>query len=428
MSATKPSVVQRPGPFYGWYIVGASVFCNAVTAGTYWQGFQIFFLPLLKEFGWSRAALSGAFSFRSIETGVEAPFIGILVDRVGPRKVILWSAVLAGAGICLVGLTFDIISFYAFFLLATVGAGGASHSISWSVVITRWFRRRRGLALGIGTSGPMFAGVVLVTLAWLVETMGWRTAVVFAGVFLWLTIIPMTFLVVRDSPGQMGTGVDGDPVRPGPSERPAKGQERPEREGYTVGQALRSRPFWLVVVIFSCLFFGQSAFQVHQVAYFQNDAGLSLAEATSLLGLVFLVSAVGRIGVGFLSDFVDLRLVLAGIIAMNVMAWVYLLTIPVESFWLALPFVVIFGVPFGAMVSIRPVLLVQLFGVRSLGSMVGMFQLASLASSVVGPILMGYIYDIQGTYAPVLGIFALVSALALPFVFLVKAQEPPLRG
>lgn len=425
-TTTDPSpalpAARRPRLFYGWYIVAASFLSNMLTGGIYWQGFQVFFLPLIAEFGWSRASLSLAFSFREMETGIGAPLVGVAVDRFGPRKVIMVSAFFVGLGMMLLAFTGDIITFYLFFIMASLGASGTSHAISWSVVVSRWFRRRRGTAIGLAMSGPVLSGPVLIALGWGVETFGWRPVVVAAGLLLWVTVIPLAQLV-RDYPDTMGLRPDGDPPdAPSGDGLPPAPPVRPVEGGYTVGQAIRSRAFWLMAAVLTCLYFGLSSFQVHQVAFFHNDAGLSTAEATGALGLVFLVSAVGRMGVGWLADRLDIRHVLALVVALNLTAWIYLAVAPVHSFIATLPFIVLFGVPFGGLVAVRPLLMARLFGGRSLGSLMGLFQMSALVSGMLGPVIMGYIYDTQGSYRMALGIFIALSAIALPLPFMVRTR------
>ena len=206
---TTPDVKKRPRIFYGWYIVAASFTSNVFISGAYWQGFQVFFLPILREYGWSRAALSGAFSLRQVETGVFAPFLGFIVDRYGPRRVIMLSGFVLGLGMILIAQTFSLWSFYLFFLIASLGASGTSHSIGWAVVIASWFRRRRGIALGIGMSGPIMTGVVLFALAYFENSYGWRNTLTGTGVMLWIVVIPFA-VVIRDSPESRGLLPDGD--------------------------------------------------------------------------------------------------------------------------------------------------------------------------------------------------------------------------
>jgi MFS family permease len=183
--------------------------------------------------------------------------------------------------------------------------------------------------------------------------------------------------------------------------------------------------------MFAGMFFGTSAIQVHQVAYFES-VGFSTTGAAATVALVFALSGVGRIGGGFLADYIDIRFILVGMVGFHVIAWAYLATAGVTTLWGAVPFTVFFGIPFGAMVSIRPVLLAQLFGTRSLGSLSGMLQATALASGVVGPVLMGWIFDVRGDYSLAINIFIFTTALSLPLAFMVKpsaiaASEVPAK-
>jgi MFS family permease len=432
---TTPESPKRPRIFYGWYIVAASFTSNMFVAGSYWQGFQVFFLPLIREFGWSRAGLSGAFSMRQAEIGLFAPLLGFIVDRYGPRNVIMASGFVLGLGMILVSFTFSIWSFYLFFMIASIGASGTSHAIGWAVAIARWFKRKRGIALGMGMSGPVMTGLVIFVLAYFVDAYGWRWTLRGTGVLLWMTVIPFA-MVIRPSPESQGLLPDGDlpedlGLDASVDGNDASRQVRSSEQGFSAGEALRSKPFWIASLMFAGMFFGTSAIQVHQVAYFES-VGFSTTGAAATVALVFALSGVGRIGGGFLADYIDIRFILVGMVGFHVIAWAYLATAGVTTLWGAVPFTVFFGIPFGAMVSIRPVLLAQLFGTRSLGSLSGMLQATALASGVVGPVLMGWIFDVRGDYSLAINIFIFTTALSLPLAFMVKpsaiaASEVPAK-
>lgn len=433
---TAPETQRRPRIFYGWYLVAASFTCNAFTSGAYWQGFQVFFLPILREFGWSRAALSGAFALRQIETGAFAPILGFVVDRIGPKPVIIFGAVLLGIGMVLISYTFSIWSFYLFFMVASIGASGTSHAIGWTVVIVRWFRRLRGTALGIGVSGPIFTGVVIFLLAWLVGEVGWRWTIRGTGVALILIIVPLAMLI-RMNPLQHGWLPDGDRPR-GPGE-PDRFPEDPEAErearrarraaleddqGVTAGVALRTRSFWMASSVFMAMFLGTSALQVHQVPLFESK-GFTTAEAAVTVSLVFLASGVGRIGAGFLADIFEVRYVLALMVGMQAFSWLYLFAYGTTALWASVPFTIFYGIAFGAMVSVRPVLLAQLFGTRALGSLAGMLQATALMSGTVGPVFMGWIFDINQSYDVAVFTFIVTTAVGLPLAWAIRPAGSP---
>ena len=151
--------------FYGWYIVAASIGLNLYLTLAFGLGFNVFFLPMLQEFGWSRALTSGAFSLRAVESGLLAPVVGVLVDRWGPRVVILLGVIIGGAGMIMLGFIDSVFTFYIAFLIASFGMSGASHGVTWVAAVANWFRRMRGRALGIAMLGPVLGGPSLVIIA-----------------------------------------------------------------------------------------------------------------------------------------------------------------------------------------------------------------------------------------------------------------------
>jgi MFS family permease len=412
---------RQPRLFYGWYIVGASFVTNLAMTAAFWQGFQILFLPILREFGWSRTAISGAFTLRQVETGILAPLLGFMVDRVGPRRIIIVSGVVVGVGLMAVSQTSSLWTFYLFFMVASLGASGTSHSITWPVAISHWFVRRRGLALGLGTSGPFLAGVLLPFATLMTQEIGWRWTVFFMGLGVWLVVVPAGMLV-RNSPQPYGLAPDGDPTDdPESHGRQASAGRTPtdDRDNFTLREALGGRTFWLLSVVFAALFFGLSGFQVHQIPYFE-DLGLSATQASFTVTVVLLLSGVGRMGAGALTDVFDIRWVLAAVVLLHMASWLYLLTMDVSSVTRMLPFTIVYGVAFGAMVSLRPVILSKLFGNRALGSLSGLLQAASLISGMVGPVMMGRVFDTTGEYTVAFQITLVVTAAALPLVLFIR--------
>ena len=189
---------KRTNLFYGWYIVGASVGLNAYLSSAFFQGFQVFFLPMINEFGWTRALTSVAFSLRQLESGVLAPVVGFLVDRFGGRRVILVGVLISGAGMVLLSLITSLWMFYATFALISVGMSGASHGITWSTVVANWFRRQRGRAMGLTVLGPVVGAPAILLVVLLEQAVGWRWAILGLGIGIWIVGIPLA-LVARSA-------------------------------------------------------------------------------------------------------------------------------------------------------------------------------------------------------------------------------------
>jgi MFS family permease len=406
--------------FYGWYIVAASVGLNFYLSVVFFQGFQVFFLPILNEFGWTRALTSGAFSLRQLESGLLAPAIGFLVDRCGPRIVILLGVILGGIGMIMMSYVNSLWTFYVAFLIASLGVSGASHGVSWAVAVAQWFQRLRGRALGIAMLGPVVGGPFVVVVAILDEMIGWRAALMLLGVGLIVVGVPLA-LVARARPEPYGYLPDGD--KPGEADTSESDVNELALEeaskGLTVGQAVHTRDFWVLTFLFAAVFMGISGLMVHLIPLLQ-DMDYSAAQAASILGLVFLLSGIGRIGSGFLADMIDFRIVLAGLITFQLVGLIILSIIGPSQIWLVVIFSLLFGIGFGGTIPLRPFLIMQSFGARAFGALQGLVQGGAIGAGVVGPVFYGWVFDNTESYD--LAIYASVAVIlpGLPLTYMLR--------
>ena len=425
--ATPAPSPQTKGPriFYGWYIVAASVFTNMLTTAAYFQGFQAFFLPILNTFGWSRTAISGAFSFRSLESGFMGPLVGMLADRVGPRRLIMIGSIIIGLGLIGLSQTRNLFMFYFFFIMISVGTAGATHGISWPILLARWFRRLRGRAMGIGMSGPILGGLFVIPNAALVVEFGWRP-ILFVYGFVVMVGVFLMGMVARNRPADLGLLPDGDV----PIESPAVGGGQGRRTsnpnavepGLRASQIIRTRDFWVLILFLGAAAIGSSAFGVHQLALFES-LGFSSSSAAATVALVAFLSGIGRMGGGALADFLDYRLVLIMLSLLMSFAYFYLALVPISSFAMALPFIVAFGIAFGSGIPLRPLVGSLLFGNRSLGTLIGMLQAGVIVEGAIGPLTMGYIFDRTGSYDLSLWILGVLPWVPIPLLLLMKPRS-----
>ncbi|MBM3939811.1 MAG: MFS transporter [SAR202 cluster bacterium] len=414
---TEPVPAESPkarrGLFYGWYIVAASVFSNAIMSAAYYNGFSAFFLPIESHFGWSRKAISGALSLRQVESGLLGPVVGFLVDKLGARKLIIAGAIISGLGLIMLGLTPNLVWFYAAFAIISIGSTGVSHAVTWPTIIGRWFRRKRGLAMGLAVMGPI-VGAPFIPLNSIFEvSFGWRQVLIAYGVIVLVGVTAISF-VARDRPEPYGYLPDGEKPRPGAGAKPPDRGRRVVDTGLTLRQVVRTRAFWMLSLFLGGMFAGNSGFSTQQQPYFVNDLGFSASSAASTVMTVFIVSGVGRIATGSLMDRIDYRKVLSGSAAIMAASFLYLLVVPIGNFWQSFPFLVLFGVGLGSTVPMRGALGSLLFGNRALGSVIGLLQTTSIATSTFAPFLMGVVYDWRGDYS--LGIWGLLAITVLMIV------------
>jgi nitrate/nitrite transporter NarK len=411
---TEKSAKKRRKIFYGWYMVAASIAVNTIFSAAYFQGFGVLIIPIERTFGWERWVISAAMSLRQLESGILSPAVGFLLDRFSSAKLIFWSAVVSALGFIGLGFTNGIIAFFLFFVIISLGASGVSHAVTWPVIISRWFRRKRGLAIGLAVTGPIFGSPIVILNTQIEEAYGWRAVLVGYGIVILIGVTLLSMLV-RDRPEPYGLRPDGDPPEEDAStERSIGSSPRRPDTGLTLHAVLRTKEFWLFTSYLSGTFAVNSAFQVHMIPYFQQDVGLTSAWAAAVLSMVFVISGIGRVGGGYLLDKIDYRLVLAVVATMMGFALLYLQLVDVGTVSATLPFALMFGVSFGCLVPMRGAVGSIMFGTRAIGGVLGILQGAPVAAGVIGPLVMGIIFDLNGNYSVAIWGLIVISALMMP--------------
>jgi sugar phosphate permease len=421
--------------FYGWWVVLASGGIIFLTTGTFFYGFGTLITPMTKEFGWSRAAIAGAFSLRTELGGVGAPVAGYLVDRVGPRRLVLVGVLLVGTGFILLSRIQTVWQLYAVAALIAIGMS-ATAGIVAMVAVTYWFHKKRGRALALMTVGGGSSGVMVVVLAALIAAFDWRTALLIMGLVQWGICIPLA-LVVRNRPQDMGLLPDGEPSLSAERQVAADERETPvvvsesavgwvaarQDEGLTISRALRTSSFWLVAFAMSLIGFGSVAVIAHQVAFLEEEVGFSSLVASSVQMGVPIVSLAGRLGFGWLADYVDKRKVLA--VAYLFIGIGVLLLATVQSAWQVPLYLIIFAPGWGGSISVRPAFQADYFGLRAFGSIQGLMFFIGSAGSFTGPVFAGAIYDVTDSYRLAFLIVGLAVLVACPTVL--AASRPQME-
>ncbi len=412
--------------FYGWYIMAAGMGMHLWLSIAWVYGIQVFFTPIVKNFGWSRAVVSGAFSFQRLEGSILTPIEGFLVDRYGPRFFAIGGAFIAGLGLMSLSLVNSLWMFYVSVLITSGGLGlciGVPRT--WSLV--QWFRRLRGRALGIGASGAVISGPLLFIVVWLVENLGWRQAFLVLGVATWVICIPLAF-VFRGRPQQYGQLPDGDaPQEAGQTplqtvaRRGGGGGGASEEGGFTPRQALKTPSFWILALVFGLQGMGTSALIIHMIPYFVS-IGFTTAQGASVLAMFTLLSAFGRLGGGWIMDYVDKRLVYVGILVCQVIS--FLILANVSTFWQTVPFALFYGLAFGGIIPANAIIVSSYFGTRSFGAIQGLVQSATVVTGMIAPVMTGWIFDQTGSYTLAIYILMAAAALAIPLTFFAR---PPRR-
>jgi len=416
--------------FFGWWIVFVMSAVMFVTTGTFFYGFATLVDPLNEEFGWSHALIGGAFSLRSEMGGIEGPIVGYLIDRLGPRILLVTGVALVGIGFLFLSQVHAIWGLYAAVVVIALGMGATGGPVAYTA-IAHWFVKKRGRATALVTLGGGASGVMAMVLAALITAYGWRTAVFVVGLAQMAICIPLA-LTVRRQPEDMGLAPDGESPLEDPllaekelgedgSSATEEGQSI-HRQGATMGQALRRSNFWFLGIAMALAGLGSMGLVVHQISYLKKSVGFSAEGAAQVATAMTIISLAGRLGFGYLSDFVDKRKLLA--VAYLLMGLGILAFAGIQSAWHVVFYLALFSPGWGASITVRPVLQAECFGLRAFAGIQGLMFLISSVGSVAGPIFVGAVYDASGEYRLAFLITAVAALVAAPTVLLMSSPKP----
>jgi len=406
-----------PSVFYGWWVVLAAFLISVYVGSCTFFGFTAMFEPMVREFGWSYAEISFASSLRGLEMGFLAPVVGVLVDRFGPRKILLVGIVATGLGFVLLSITQGLWMFYASSILLGFGAGGCTSVVTLAVV-ARWFRRNTGKAMGLAASGFGAGGLLVPVIVWLIDSYGWRSAVVIQGAGMWIMGIPMA-LLIRDQPEDMGLLPDGDPPS-GPGADTAPRHPGDLRAEIPFRAALTSRPFINLNIVECLRFLAMTAVFIHVMPYLATKA-IPRETAGLVAAAIPLLSIPGRLGFGWLGDVVEKRYVMAA--SLLCMAAGFVAFHHAAALWPLAAFVLLFSPGFGGNMVMRGAVIHEYFGVGSFGKLTGIAMGVGSLGGGVGPLIAGWVFDAKATYDPLWLVFGALLALTMFFALKVRRED-----
>jgi MFS family permease len=386
--------------FYGWAVVAVAFVTMGIGVNSR-TAFSLLFPPILDEFGWPRGLTAGAFSFGFLVSAILGPLLGRLMDRRGPRAIMLLGVVMVGAGLGLAPLVTA--PWHLYLTLGVLVAGGTVclGYTGHALFLPNWFVRRRGLAIGIAFSGAGVGAIVL--LPWLQQLIagaGWRTACLAMAALVVAILGPLN-LLTRRRPEDIGLLPDGDRAAAGRAAHPSNIVDPTwVAVDWTLARAMRTARFWWVAVGFVGGLFAWYTVQVHQTKYL-IEIGFAPAVAATALGLVGFTGIVGQIALGHLSDRIGREWVWTLSSAGFALCYALLLvmrdhpTMPLLYLMVAAQGVLGYG-----LASVFGAIPVELFQGRHYATIFGTLSLASIVGGAAGPWIAGVVYDRTGTYAP----------------------------
>ena len=375
---------KSPKIFYGWFIV-AACFIATFTCGEAMWSFGVFFKPMEKEFGWSRALISSGYTGFLFGYAISAVAAGRLADRYSPRPILFLSACLAGIGISLCSLVQSINQLRFFLLIGGLGAG-ATFSVPTSLV-QRWFYKKpqAGLALGVVVAGVGVGALVFTPLInYLILISGWRNSYLIVGILFFCTI-GLSSLIIKRSPAETTITLEGAESIPHPG----------RSQGLTTAQILLSSSFAGITLIHCSVSFAFHTVSVHLVPY-AIDIGVTPTISAVALGLLGGFSVPGRIISGIIVDRVGWQKIM--IISLFGLALLILLLSILKAAWMLYFFVLFYGICHGSRIAAHLGILGEFFGMNSLGEIIGTITAIAVFTGAFAPYLAGFIFDSTGSY------------------------------
>lgn len=407
------------GIFHGWYLIATGAFVAMVAMGSQ-QAFGVFVLPMSEEFNWSRSTISIAIAMGSLIGGSSQPIMGRIFDRLGGRKLILVG--LFVTGISTVLLTFTNHIFFMIFFFGILGSLGRSAGglNTLAVLSSKWFQRRRSIAIAIISSGGSLGGLVIVPLvAFVLPIIGWRYSWLMLGLFILALALPLAFIIIRNDPRDIGQYPDGD--------EPDEGEGGAKGGGVAVGplevtkwmQAFRSPPMWQLLGSYMVCGITTNVIAAHYVPYAVEE-GFSPAVAAFAFGLLSLMNLAGVLSIGFLGDRFGRKNLLALVYGVRGLGFAVLLLAP--GMWGLFGFAIVGGVAWLATVPLTTALTADVYGLRNMGVLSGLVFMAHQVGGAAAIQIAGILRDVTGNYDLPFALAGVTLAFAALVSFTIKER------
>ncbi len=425
--------------YYGWIVVGASstvVFARMAPAIT---TLTVLILPISHQLGWSRTLIAGSVSAGALASLVLSPVVGWAIDRFGARPVLVVSVLVLGVAMISLAWATVPLTFYLAFAAGRI-VFHTSAPIGASTVAARWFIRKRGRAIGMIFLFGAIGGVVFTMVASLVvESHGLKATWIAMGLVVLVFSVAPSLLLVAERPEDIGLLPDGEPpdsthaekgagaiVPVGVPDSPApvlpRAHMTADTDSWTLGEAVRTKTFWLLVFMGFASFFVHTSIGVHMGAYFR-DVGLGATSAALAVSLSWSVSAVGSLIWGWVTDRIDVRYAYSGMFLFQAGSTLYLIFVGgTLGVFLASG---LFGIVSAGTNVVPSVIYANYFGRSSLGRIRGLGEVGVLLGQATGPVIAGILFDLRGGYST---IFTAFVVLALVCSLLVLKARAPVKA
>ncbi|MBT7951142.1 MAG: MFS transporter [Gammaproteobacteria bacterium] len=399
--------------YKGWRIVFASVVGMSTSPAPFaYATLGIFMIPFSELFGWTRTELSLCFTLLTISTAISLPIVGRLIDRMGTKKILIWSIIFLG--LCMLSFPIwmsELWHIYLIYIMIGVLACG-SNSVSYMKLLTVWFDRHRGLAIGITMSGiGLGYAFVPVTVQYLIDHFNWKAGYYGLAMLLFFISVPVLFFLIKEKPEESDdTGDEFTQIKLSDSGEVV--------QDFTMAQALRTSQFWLLFVIFVLLAFTLNGIFTHFIPLLV-DRGLTPGAAALVASAKGTTVLISRVIIGYFLDKFFAPRVAAFFFFLSTLG-LLLLALNINETWLFYLVAIFIGFSLGAEFDILAYLTGRYFGVSSFAEIYGVLFAAILLGISIGPIAFGYTYDLTGSYLSIINICILTNLIVVVLTFFLK--------
>jgi len=411
--------------YYGWIVVAASSTVVFARMAPNITTLSVLIFPMSEEFGWSRTLISGSVSSGAIASLIFSPVVGWAIDRVGARLVMVISVLCLGLAMISLAWATLPITFYIAYSVGRV-VFHTSAPIGSSTVASRWFIKKRGRAIGVIFLVGAIGGIVFTMLASLiVENYGLKATWIIIGLLVLTVSVAPPLLFVAERPEDIDLLPDGEILSSDDSEEiselvdSATLPRGSDDESWALVEAFRTRTFWIMVIMGFTLYFVHTSIGVHMGVYFR-DVGLGPTSTALAISLSWIVSAIGSVGWGVVTDRVPIRYAYSLMFLIQAVSTLYLMLVGgTLGIFLA---AALFGVVSSASNVIPSVMYANYFGRSSLGRIRGVGEVGVLLGQATGPITAGILFGLQGNYDAIFTVFVLMALVCS--VVALKATVP----
>lgn len=392
VSEVPPAAAAATGDAYGWVIVAVLAVTMTIASGARFL-FGVVLKPVSEQFGWDRAQLTGAVMVGMIVISICQPIIGILVDRIGPKKILVAGLLLLGLSLIPLSMVTQLWQVYLVYgIVMPLGLAAASPVLS-TAIVGRWFQQKRGLAMSIATSGSAFGQLLIVPIAtWIMVFSNWEMTYRIQAVAILAVALPLSAIFLRDNPAAGSALAKAD------------------QEGMTLREAISNPAFWILGFGFVVCGWTMAFPNTHFLAY-ADDMGMSVLHAANAISVTAIFSVIGSVLLGVAADRYDRPYVLALTYALRGLAFLLLILLPAGN--LIYVYGLVLGVSWTATTPLTAAIAADRYGPRHLGLIFGsLFTFMNLGFGA-GSFLDGVIYEHFGGYNGALAInvgFGIVGA------------------